>query len=230
MFGALRIPKLVTALASAIVVLVSVPAFAGTVFFDTTAAMRSAAGFPITNRHDVKWDYANRSAEAVCAQHGYARGMYTGEQAGELMGIHCFTHDMVTWQDVPGSDVRAWALWDGNSTALSSQAAYNAGAIADRECGSTTATGFFTGFHDTSADLVGLNCISSTYVVRRGVDNDDPRYPFLHGLNPPLTSWWYLRLSINRVCQDFGYSTGTMDNYVNTGVPFVLNLGLKCIY
>jgi|GEM_PF-6244058 len=230
MFGAVRIPKLVTAFASAIVALVSAPALAGTVWFDTTAAMRSASGFPITNRSDVNWAYANRSAEAVCNDNGYARGMYTGEQDGELMGIHCFTSDMVTWQDLPGSDARAWALWQGSSTSLDSQAAYNAGAIADRECGSVNNTGFFTGFQNTSADVMGLVCIPSTYVVPRGVDTDDSRFPFLSGLNPPFTSWWYLRSSINRVCQYYGYSTGTMDNYVSTGVPFVLNLGLQCIY
>ncbi|MBZ4401485.1 hypothetical protein [Myxococcus sp. AS-1-15] len=219
-----------TSLAAAIVALVSAPALAGIVFFDTTAADRSAGGYPITNRNDVGWAYANRSAERVCANYGYARGMYTGEQSGELMGIHCFTSDMVTWQDLPGSDARAWALWQGSSTSLDSQAAYNAGAIADRECGSVYNTGFFTGFQNTSADLMGLVCIPSTHVAPRGVDTDDPRFPFLSGMNPPFTSWWQLRSSVNRVCQYFGYTTGTMNLYANTGVPFVLNLGLQCIY
>ncbi|NTX35574.1 hypothetical protein HUA74_15270 [Myxococcus sp. CA051A] len=230
MFGAVRISKLVTALASTIVALVSAPAFAGTVWFDTTAAMRSAGGFPIANRNDVGWAYANRSAEAVCANYGYARGMYTGDQDGELMGIHCFTSDMVTWQDIPGSDARAWALWQGSSTSLDSQAAFNGGAIADNECNNYYSAGFFTGFADTSADLFGLVCVSSSFVAIRGVDTDDSRFPFLSGMNPPFASWWHLRGSVNRVCQHFGYTTGTMDTYANTGVPFVLNLGLKCIY
>ncbi|MCE9667906.1 hypothetical protein LY474_08795 [Myxococcus stipitatus] len=226
----MRISKLVSSLALTVVGLVSAPAFAGTVFIDTTAAVRSASGFPITNRGDVNWAYANRSAEAVCNMYGYARGMYTGEQSGELMGVHCFTSDMVTWQDLPGSEARAWALWQGSSTSLDSQAAYNAGAIADRECGSVYNTGFFTGFQNTSADVMGLVCIPSTFVAMRGVDTNDSRFPFLSGMNPPFASWWYLRSSINRVCQYFGYSTGTMDNYSNTGTPFVLNLGLQCIY
>ncbi|MFP2897707.1 hypothetical protein [Corallococcus sp. 4LFB] len=230
MFGAVRISKLVTALASAIVALVAGPAFAGTVWFDTTAAMRAAGGYPITNRSDVDWAYANRSAEGVCANYGYARGMYNGEQAGELMGIHCFTSDMVTWQDISGSDARAWALWQGSSTSLSSQAAYNAGAIADNECGSFYDTGFFTGHQDVSADLMGLVCIPSPSVAVRGVNTNDSRFPFLSGMNPPFASWWQLRSATTRVCQYFGYSTGTMDSYANTGVPFVLNLGLKCIY
>ncbi|NMO13543.1 hypothetical protein HPC49_00575 [Pyxidicoccus fallax] len=192
--------------------------------------MRSAGGYPITNRGDVNWAYANRSAEAVCAQYGYARGLYTGEQSGELMGLHCFTHDMVTWQDIPGSEARAWALWQGSSTSLDSQAAFNAGAIADNECNSFYNTGFFTGHQNTSADLIGLVCVQSPHVAPRGVNTDDSRFPFLNGMNPPYASWWQLRGAANRVCQHFGYSTGTMDTYANTGVPFVLNLALKCIY
>ncbi|AFE05239.1 hypothetical protein COCOR_03443 [Corallococcus coralloides DSM 2259] len=230
MYRAVRIPKFMTALASAIVALVSAPAFAGTVWFDTTAAMRSAGGYPITNRTDVDWAYANRSAEGVCAYYGYARGMYNGEQSGELMGIHCFSSDMITWQDIPGSDARAWALWQGSSTSLSSQAAFNAGAIADNECGSYYNTGYFTGFQNMSTDLFGLVCVQSPFVGIRGVNTNDSRFPFLNGMNPPFASWWQLRSAVTRVCQNFGYSTGTMDTYSNTGTPFVLNLALKCIY
>uniref|UniRef100_UPI001146AF24 hypothetical protein n=1 Tax=Myxococcus sp. AB056 TaxID=2562792 RepID=UPI001146AF24 len=73
--------------------------------------MRSASGYPITARSDVSWAYANRGAEAVCARYGYPRGLYTGAQSGELMGLHCFTSDMVTWQGVPFSQIPQWAWW-----------------------------------------------------------------------------------------------------------------------
>ncbi|MCP3140502.1 hypothetical protein [Pyxidicoccus xibeiensis] len=215
---------------TALVALTSLPALAGVVFFDTTAAMRSAAGYPISNRTSVTWAYANRSAEAVCAMYGYARGMYTGEQAGELMGVHCLTHDSVVWMDVPGGDIRRWAWWQDGVTNLDQQGAFYAQAAASAECGNRGyGTGFLTGFQNGSADFMGLNCIPRDGVQYAGARTDDTRFTGLSpNYNPRYAPWWSLRSVSNQVCQYYGYETGVMWTFANSGTYPVLSLGFIC--
>ncbi|WP_338863761.1 hypothetical protein [Myxococcus stipitatus] len=224
--------KLTSTLASLTLTLTATQALAGVVWFDTTAAMRAAAGFPITSRASVTWAYANRSAEAVCMQNGYARGMYTGEQAGELMGVHCFTSDMVTWQDVPFSRISRWAWWDDGITTLDAEVSFKAEATAHNECnsmGMNYGGGFLTG-HTGLSNVVGLVCIDRSHVAIRGADANDPRFPALTPpLHPNYSPWYQVRAAANQVCQYHGFATGTADGAVTTGTG-VLNLGFDCFY
>lgn len=233
MFGAVRISQLTSALATAIVTLTAAPAFAGIVFFDTTASMRSAAGYPITNTMDVDWAYANRSAEAVCAWAGYARGVYTGAQLGELMGIHCFTEDMVGWQDIP-YDVGLSAWWESTVTPIGAQKSFRAEAAAHEECGTGTSgitydTGFLTGHHNSVTDNMGLVCINASSSQQKGAYTNDTTFPAMSTGFSLTSPWPAVRSVANQVCQHHGFETGFAKGAATSGTAWVLYVWFTCI-
>ncbi|WP_338863762.1 hypothetical protein [Myxococcus stipitatus] len=222
--------KVISTLASLTVTLTSAQALAGVVWFDTTEAMRAASGFPITSRYTVNWAYANRSAEAVCMQNGYARGMYTGEQSGELMGVHCFTHDMVSWQDVPFSQISRWAWWSDDITVLDKQVSFKAEAATNSECDTMNYGGGFLTGHTGPNNVVGLVCLDRSHVTIRNADANDPQFQALTPpLNPHYAPWYQVRAAANQVCQHYGFPTGTATGAATTGSG-ILNLAFKCFY
>ncbi|AGC48133.1 hypothetical protein MYSTI_06860 [Myxococcus stipitatus DSM 14675] len=224
--------KLVSALAGLTITLASAQAFAGVVWMDTTAAMRAASGYPITSRGSVSWAYANRGAEAVCAQHGYARGLYTGAQSGELMGLHCFTSDMVTWQDVPFGNITRWAWWDDGITVLDDQMAFKAEAATTGEAGQmglNYGAGFLTGHKNTATNHVGMVGIDRSRVGGRGVRTDATGFPDLTpSFNPHYAPWYTVRAVATQVCESYGFATGVASGAYTTGTIGILSLSFHC--
>ncbi|QRK05846.1 hypothetical protein JQX13_37770 [Archangium violaceum] len=229
MIRSLLLSKVVAPVVAAIVSLMSVPALAGVVWFDTTGGQRYDSGFPIWNRTDVGWAHVNRGAETLCGQHGFATGIYTGAQSGDLMGIHCLTEDVVDWFDVPGSAVRELLMWEDGRN-LEQQKPFRAGAAAHDLCTHRGyGTGFFTGHQDTLNDLIGLNCIPNERVHHIQVLSYDPRFPDLaKRLNPGFAPWFTMRSAAVQVCQYFGYETGVLSSFYQNGTPTTVNLDMAC--
>ncbi|NOJ80339.1 hypothetical protein [Myxococcus xanthus] len=217
-----------------VLVLFPLPTVAGVTWLDTTGTQRAGSGYPISNRLTTNWAYASRGAEALCAQWGYARGLYTGSQNGDIMGIDCLSSDIAQWFDVPGSQVRMWASWLNGHVAVDNQAYFLASIVAHSICATSPGdygTGFFTGYQDFENDLVGLVCIPREYVGRFGADTDDPRFPDLANISGDIrgAAWWALRSSSIQICQYRGYQTGVpvyFTPYPNSYT--VVNLSVAC--
>jgi hypothetical protein len=181
--------------------LLASPALAYINWFDTTRAERAASGYPIYNRTDVGWAHANRSAEAVCLRRGYDGGLYTGHQAGELMGINCFAGGSSVWMHLPGSVVRAQPSWDPTKK-LEGQRPDRANHVGHTLClDRGYETGFLNGHHDPATDLYGVVCIPREHT------SDEVTVSNLAFSGKP---WWWYRIVVEDACLPLGYRTGNI--------------------
>ncbi|WNG24180.1 hypothetical protein F0U62_09215 [Cystobacter fuscus] len=187
-------------------------------WFDTTGAERAASGLPISNRASVTWAYANRSSNEVCRNKGFAAGLYVGHQAGDLMGIHCFSEDTVDWFDTTVTELRrlpGWGTDTDDNTHVDKQVPFWANRAARSVCNAHGyGTGFFTGHQD--GELVGVHCITRDKVNVVQVASNDARFG-LPGGRPTGWAWYYLNITANDVCAYHGYQTGLLNSMYASG-------------
>lgn len=190
----------------------AVPALAYINWFDTTAWERQEARHPISSRTYVEWDYANKSAEAVCHRRGYEGGLYTGHQSGDLMGINCSGGGSLTWMDMPGWEARTTKAWLDysrtvrNPTYLPHLVAN--GAAMDLCKARGYGGGFFNGHYDGVADVMGAYCAPTERTF-------EVSYRKWCGQGT-CSQWWSNNIDAEAVCIQSGGRIGVVyDRYTN---------------
>jgi hypothetical protein len=216
------------------VALLSASAFAYIQWFDTTSADRSASGYPISNRNDVDWAYANAGAAEVCKMWGFEAGLYVGHQSGQLMGVHCFSDDMIDWYDITNEELYSTPGW-GNQRSVTDppgeQIYFWSNRAAHLLClGRGYGTGYFTGHQDTYNGVTGVNCIPSSRVGSVTVASNDPRFGFPAGFagSPQYWFWYEANIAANDVCAYHGYTTGVMNEMWASGSAYYSHLTFHC--